>query len=148
MNNTIAIIIIGIYTIVYVVIFFVQKAQIEKNKSVIESMKSFMDIFKVDEVKKYIEMRDERIIEQAKNITSSDKKIKEITHTAMTIGLQEFGKEYNKLMGVKYVELLFLATEVLRNIEPDKRAEFIDKNLKNNKQYFIDLDLTLNNNKT
>jgi hypothetical protein len=148
MDNTIAIIITGIYTVVYVVIFFIQKAQIDKNKSVILSMQSFMNIFKVDEVKKYVEMRDERIMEQAKNIASSDKKVKTIIETASKISLEQVSKVYVEKMGEKHAELLLLATDVLKTIDPEKRADFIKQNLKNNKEYFTGLDLTLNNNES
>ena len=52
MDNNLTLIIIGLYTLIYVIVFIIQKSQIDKQKDVISSMKSFMEIFKVDEVKK------------------------------------------------------------------------------------------------
>ena len=52
MDNNWTLIIIGLYTLIYVIVFIIQKSQIDKQKDVISSMKSFMEIFKVDEVKK------------------------------------------------------------------------------------------------
>lgn len=57
MSNELTVGIIGLYTVVYVIVFFVQKSQIDQTKEINASMKSFMDIFKIDEVKKYVEMR-------------------------------------------------------------------------------------------
>ena len=39
--------ILGLYTVIYLVVFFIQKSQIDRQKDVISSMKSFMEIFKV-----------------------------------------------------------------------------------------------------
>ncbi len=45
MDNNLTLIIIGLYTLIYVFVFIIQKSQIDKQKDVISSMKSFMEIF-------------------------------------------------------------------------------------------------------
>lgn len=51
MSNELTLIIVGLYTVIYVIVFFIQKSQTDKIKSINESMKSFMDIFDIDKVK-------------------------------------------------------------------------------------------------
>lgn len=49
-------IIIGVYTLIYLIVFIIQLTQIRKQKNIIDSMEKFMNIFKVDEVKKYTDL--------------------------------------------------------------------------------------------
>ena len=44
MSNELTVGIIGLYTVVYVIVFFVQKSQIDQTKEINASMKSFMDM--------------------------------------------------------------------------------------------------------
>ena len=79
MSNELTVGIIGLYTVVYVIVFFVQKSQIDQTKEINASMKSFMDIFKIDEVKKYVEMRNERVMEDASKMMMNNQKFKEMS---------------------------------------------------------------------
>ena len=98
MDNNWTLIIIGLYTIVYVIVFFVQKSQIDQTKEINASMKSFMDIFKIDEVKKYVEMRNERVMEDASKMMMNNQKFKEMSDhlvNTTTEPIQEFYKKNN-----------------------------------------------------
>ena len=96
MSNELTVGIIGLYTVVYVIVFFVQKSQIDQTKEINASMKSFMDIFKIDEVKKYVEMRNERVMEDASKMMMNNQKFKEMSDHLIkttTEPIQEFYKK-------------------------------------------------------
>ena len=98
MSNELTVGIIGLYTVVYVIVFFVQKSQIDQTKEINASMKSFMDIFKIDEVKKYVEMRNERVMEDASKMMMNNQKFKEMSDHLIkttTEPIQEFYKKNN-----------------------------------------------------
>ena len=98
MSNELTVGIIGLYTVVYVIVFFVQKSQIDQTKEINASMKSFMDIFKIDEVKKYVEMRNERVMEDASKMMMNNQKFKEMSDhlvNTTTEPIQEFYKKNN-----------------------------------------------------
>ena len=71
------IIVLGLYTVVYVVVFIIQQNQVKAQKGTIDSMKSFMEIFSVDDVRKFVEMREETMQGTLENFVNSDKRIKE-----------------------------------------------------------------------
>ena len=79
MDNIWSIVIIGVYTLIYVIVFFIQKAQMEKYKETISAMKSFMDIFKIDEVKKYVDLKDESSLMRAQKMIFDNTEIKQAT---------------------------------------------------------------------
>ncbi len=96
MDNNLTLIIIGLYTLIYVIV--IQKSQIDKQKDVISSMKSFMEIFNVDEVKKHVEMRNERVMEDAAKLIIDNKKFKDMSEhlvNTTTEPIQEFYKKNN-----------------------------------------------------
>ena len=47
-------IIIGIYTCVYVVVFIIQQSQIKKQKELIATMEKYMGFINLDTIEKYI----------------------------------------------------------------------------------------------
>jgi hypothetical protein len=53
MDNTTTIVIIGIYTVIYLVVFFIQRSQINSQKEIIQSMKSFTEIVDLNKLKEY-----------------------------------------------------------------------------------------------
>lgn len=129
--------ILGLYTVIYLVVFFIQKSQIDRQKDVITSMKSFMEIFKVDEVKKYVEMRNERILHDAtKFITDSDQ-IKKISEDLIKNTTEPIQKAYTEIMAQRYEELVKVVFQIVLNQEPERREQFIKDLLPNNEHYFI-----------
>ena len=101
MDNNLTLIIIGLYTLIYVIVFIIQKSQIDKQKDVISSMKSFMEIFKVDEVKKYVEMKNERIIEDTAMMLTNDAKFKIMYDHLIKTTTEPIKKLYREAMEEK-----------------------------------------------
>ncbi|TWO30411.1 hypothetical protein E1J38_014750 [Seonamhaeicola sediminis] len=129
--------ILGLYTVIYLVVFFIQKSQIDRQKDVITSMKSFMEIFKVDEVKKYVEMRNERILHDAtKFITDSDQ-IKKMSDDLIKNTTKPIQEAYTEIMAQRYEELVRVVFQIVINQEPERREQFIKDLLPNNEHYLI-----------
>lgn len=129
--------ILGLYTVIYLVVFLIQKSQIDRQKDVITSMKSFMEIFKVDEVKKYVEMRNERILHDAtKFITDSDQ-IKKMSDDLIKNTTKPIQESYTEIMAQRYEELVKVVFQVVINQEPERREQFIKDLLPNNEHYLI-----------
>lgn len=129
--------ILGLYTVIYLVVFFIQKSQIDRQKDVITSMKSFMEIFKVDEVKKYVDMRNERILHDAtKFITDSDQ-IKKMSDDLIKNTTKPIQEAYTEIMSQRYEELVKVVFQIVINQEPERREQFIKDLLPNNEHYLI-----------
>jgi hypothetical protein len=125
MSNELTVGIIGLYTVIYVIVFFIQKSQIDKQKEITSSMKSFMDIFKVDEVRKFVALKEERLIMSFKDAMSDNENFKTITNKIVEDKDEEMKLDFSKEMGEKYVELLSLALKTSLNQKPEIRDKFI-----------------------
>ncbi len=139
MNNQITIIVLGIYTIVYVIIFFIQKSQISQTKQINESMKSFMDIFKIDEVKKYVELKNERILMQVDQLIADDEKVFEMSKLAVNEKIDDIKKVYIEQMGNQHKEMAEVIAEFLKMLEPHDRERFVKEKLNSTKHIFLPL---------
>ena len=137
MDNNLTLIIIGLYTLIYVIVFIIQKSQIDKQKDVISSMKSFMEIFKVDEVKKYVEMKNERIIEDTDMMLTNDAKFKIMSDHLIKTTTEPIKKLYREAMEEKNMELIDVVFKLIMMQETNKREKFINENLPKNKDYFM-----------
>ena len=137
MDNNWTLIIIGLYTLIYVIVFIIQKSQIDKQKDVISSMKSFMEIFKVDEVKKYVEMKNERIIEDTAMMLTNDAKFKIMSDHLIKTTTEPIKKLYREAMEEKNTELIDVVFKLIMMQETNKREKFINENLPKNKDYFM-----------
>jgi hypothetical protein len=146
-ESIITISVIGLYTIVNLIVFFIQKAQIDSSKDITSSMKSFIDIFKIDEVKKYIEMRDERIIMQVDNIIAKNDTIKKMMDEVVNENVDKIKTVYIEQMGAQHLEMTGVIIRLLKSIPKDKRLLFIEYNLKANKHVFIPMLDDIENNK-
>ncbi|MDP3313777.1 hypothetical protein [Lutibacter sp.] len=129
--------ILGLYTVIYLVVFFIQKSQIDRQKDVISSMKSFMEIFKVDEVKKYVEMKNERILHDATKMMMDSEKIKEMSDELIKTTTAPIQEAYTEIMAERYMELVKVVFEVVLTQEPEIREQFIKDLLPNNKHYLL-----------
>ena len=138
MDNTLTFIILGLYTIIYLIVFFIQKAQIDRQKEVINSMKSFMQIFSIDEVKKYVETKTERMqIELENNLSKMTKKAFLETESYFVEMLDKETKKHVENFDLQYNEVcrtlfLFIAT-----LPKEERLKFVEDYLPLSKDIFI-----------
>jgi hypothetical protein len=131
----------GIITIiaivVYVIIFFIQKAQMNSQKEIISSMKTFIDIFSVDEVRKFAEMKEETTLNKATNLIIAKPEIQRMTkelNEQLQMPISEF---YNKIMTDFNKELIDLAFMTTMNQKESLREQFIEENFPINKDLII-----------
>lgn len=146
MNNELTLIIIGLYTFVYVIVFLIQKSQIKATKEIISSMKSFMDIFKIDEVKKYVKLKEENVIMKHKSLFLNNEIVKKMVEDANNASFEQLKEMYLKQMRNEHLELVSIVIEVIRSQPKDKRRDFINSTLPKTKRYFLEMLVDIENN--
>lgn len=55
------IITIGIYIVVYAIVFFIQKSQFDKQKSIMEKYEKMFSIINIDELEKYVNLKEKNL---------------------------------------------------------------------------------------
>lgn len=146
MNEYISLGIVGLCTIIYVIVFVIQRSQIKQTKEINESMKSFMDIFKIDEVKKYVEMKEERIKLQVEHMLSNNEQILETSRRVTNENIDKLKEIYFGQMGEEHMELVEFTIEVIRAHSKEKRESLINRGLPLTKRYFLEMLDDLDNN--
>lgn len=135
MNNTWTVIIIGIYTLVYVVVFFIQKSQISKQEAIINSMTSFMQIFDTDKVRSFIKMKEETQLFYFKQLMNDNENFKKIATEIADSKISEIEEEYGNKVGYKFAELTNFVFDVLSQQDEEKREILLDKYFPLNKDF-------------
>lgn len=133
MNNIWTVIIIGLYTLVYVIVFVIQKAKMDKQDAIIKSMQSFMSIFDVDEVHKFVKLKEERLTMTFKKAMEDEERFKEITERIVNEKAYEIESYYEQEFGEKYKELLAFAIMVRDKQKEDSKKNFVEEFLPKNK---------------
>jgi hypothetical protein len=147
MDNKVAVIIIGIYTIVYFVVFIIQRSELKKTKSINESMTSFMNLFDLKKLQDYnsiIEKSTEMKISIIKK-EESDKLVnlsKVIMDNSFDMYDKYFTPKMNEMKSHILIDILFSSKTYA------ERKEYIETNLPVNKDAFIYLLDYLENEKT
>jgi histone H3/H4 len=126
-----------IAVLVYVVIFFIQKAQMNSQKGIISSMKTFMEIFDVEQVRKFAEMKEETTLDKATRLIIEKPQIQKIQRDLMEqmkMPVQEF---YRKVLTDINNELMNVAFITAMNQKKELRDKFIEEYLPLNKEIII-----------
>lgn len=137
MDNNWTLIIIGLYTLIYVIVFIIQKSQIDKQKEITSSMKSFIDIFNIEKVKEYVELKHETNLMKIDKLIADDKTINEIMRSVTAEKVDEIKKVYINQMGSQHVEMTSVIVRVLKSIDKEERVPFINQYLESCKHIFI-----------
>lgn len=145
MNNLLTIIILGLYTLVYVIVFVIQKSQIDKQKEIINSMKVFSELIKVGELEKFVELSKENMRIKLENdldkltkqaFRDSDLYFRTLLEKEIKNKVENFDLQYNEIS--KSLVLLIL------DLPKDERLNFIQSTLPLTKELFIK-NLKVNN---
>ena len=126
--NLITLIIIGF-------VFYIQKKQIEQQKDVISTMNNYIEILKIDEVKKYVKLQEENVKMELKHILANDEKVDKIINdiSKNTLGkVQEF---YKQKTGAKVNELMLFCIYTLSQLEKEDRNLLINSKFPLNKEF-------------
>ena len=102
-------------------------------------MHQIQNIFKIDEVKKYVEMRNERVMEDASKMIMNNPKFKEMSDHLIKTTTEPIQEFYKKTINDRHIELLNVVSQVIISLEPDKREKFIKEVLPNNQQALMDM---------
>jgi hypothetical protein len=137
MDNNWTLIIIGLYTFIYVIVFIIQKSQIDKQKEITNSMKSFIDIFNIEKVKEYVELKHETNLMKIDKLIADDKTINEAMRNITTEKVDEIKKVYIDQMGKQHFEMTSVIVRVLKSIDEEERELFISEYLESCKHIFI-----------
>lgn len=148
MENLTAVIIVGVYTITYVVVFFIQKSYIEKVKMLNDTITNYMGIFDIKKVKEYADMRDEttkmKYEKFIENFKPSEEEIKQMFND----GYEKFKEHVNKQVTEEFEELALFAAYTLSYTNKQNIEAIKDRFLPKTKEYFSDDVLELLKNKT
>ncbi len=137
MQDQTSLIVLGIYTLIYLIVFLIQRTEINKLKEINSSMKTFMDIFKVDEIKKYVELRNERVMMDAEKFVLDHDKVKEIMKISIEETVGHLGDIYFKQLLEQNREMLGIIISVLRSLPKEERLGFVKSRLKINQEVYI-----------
>jgi hypothetical protein len=117
----------GLFLVVYVTVFLIQKKQINTLKDTISSMKSFMDIFNLDSIKKYVEIKEDHIKTVASMQILDNREIKNHLNDALNERGEEVAKLFHSQFEEQQYQLLYVAETVIMSLPQNEREEFVDK---------------------
>jgi hypothetical protein len=137
MNNLFTVIIIGIYTLIYLIVFFVQKAQVAKMKEINILMKSYMEIFKIDEIKKYVELKTELANMKAINFITNSVEVEKTVLDTFEKNASKWREEYLKDINDQHKELAIFAYIVSKSIPEGERNPMLERLLPLTGKYII-----------
>lgn len=127
----------GIITIialvVYIIIFFIQKSQIDSQKDIISSMKTFIEIFDVDQVRKFAEMKEETTLDKATRLIIDKPQIQKMQKDLMEQVKMPKEEFYNNIFTEINNELMNVAFVTTINQKKELREQFIEDYLPLNK---------------
>tara|TARA_R110002051_G_scaffold275917_1_gene336877 strand:+ start:112 stop:564 length:453 start_codon:yes stop_codon:yes gene_type:complete len=122
-----------IAVLAYIAVFIIQNSQIKKQTEIVKTMESFMNIFKVDEVLKYNDMRDERIKEQASKIILKSEQVEKIKKEVFKQSEKPIKDFYNNLITERNNELINVSFITTMNQSKELRNKFVEEYLPLNK---------------
>jgi len=135
-----------IQTVINSTIFFfiiksntVIKERLKSQDDINQKMKSLMDIFSVDEVKKFVELRTESMQLQLDNHLKKEQK--KFAENAKPYIREMIGEGVDKVvdnMQSKYDELCEASYNFILTIPADQRLEYLNKNFPLTKDEFIE----------
>ncbi|WP_289053690.1 hypothetical protein [Carboxylicivirga marina] len=150
--DTTSLVVLGIYTAAYVVVFMIQRnhmqnqkeafaTQMQNLKETNASIKNFMEIFDLDEIKKYVAIKEESAQLKAQNMLENDEKLKKMIEDGANENLKTavniVKQLYTKQMGDEHKELVAIAIEVIRRVRKDQREAYIKTTLPRNSRYLL-----------
>jgi alkyl hydroperoxide reductase subunit AhpF len=147
MNEYLSLGIVGLYTIIYVIVFVAQRSQIKKIESINNSMTSFMSFFDLAKLKEYASIV-EKLSDMKVDVINKEhgdkmvKLSKFLIDSSFDTAKQHFEPKINEMQS------FILANLILSSDTMSGRKEIIEKYLPENKDSFIYLLDLLDKNRT
>jgi hypothetical protein len=171
MDNEVGYLIGGLYTVVYLVVFFIQKSQIKKQQAAIDSQKTaiesikevsgtmerYMNIFRIDEIEKYVALKEklfrthaelfvkesvenkQEIKDFMKKYLEQDEHYQSAAKKVMLENFDEFDKIYQQKYNPMIKELSSFAFFIIKQIPDIDKEKYIIDNFPENKDFLLQL---------
>ncbi|MFS4493040.1 hypothetical protein [Maribacter sp. 2308TA10-17] len=116
---------------ILVALFFMQ------NK-VLNSVKTFFEIFDIEKVKQYVKMNEETVLGKAANLVADDEKMRDIMHEVTSSKFEEMSKFYAKIMGERLVQSAVVNYKFIKGtIAEEDWERFVDEQLPESKEFLM-----------
>ena len=145
----------GVYTLVYVVVFIIQQQQIKRQKSVIEAMEKFVSIFKVDEVEKYVQLSKKTYAMEVQEKLKEDlhAQLGNVSEKISEEVIQKITDEYQKkvdevithyekrdeVIQARYWEFIQVGAQIVMTVKEEEREAFIKANFPVNQELLLEV---------
>ena len=123
----------------YVIVFFIQRTQISANKDIISSMKTFIEVFDVDQVKKYVDLKNEATIMDVMKLFKDDKRIQDLVNDVANNRTQEAINIANGEINEANIEITSFTVYILKSLPKEESIILINKLLPKTKHLFLKL---------
>lgn len=143
MNEITTIVILGIYTLIYVIVFILQRNQIQKQSQIISSMESFIKIFDVDQVRKFVDMKHEMTMLTVDKVII-DKGIEFTEKTIRPAVMKEIEKVKDDV-SQRFDEFANSAIDLIMLLPKEMQTDYIETAFPLNKQVLLDVMKEINN---
>ena len=100
-------------------------------------MKLYMDIFKIDEVKKFVELKNETNMMNAAKFVADDEKVKSVVSDSIKELESKMKEVYFKQLTEQNLEMLLVVVEFLKSLPEEEREEFVKNNLNVNQEVYL-----------
>ncbi|MDA3779758.1 MAG: hypothetical protein PF487_06020 [Bacteroidales bacterium] len=121
----------GVLIILSALIFF--------QNGFIKNMKAYFDVFKVDEVKKYVYMMEETIIGKSMALLNDNEKVQQMISEVNNDTFEDLKNIYIEQMGEEHGELVGFAVNVIMSMPKSKRKDMIENELPQTSRYMLDI---------
>lgn len=126
-------IIVAIQSIIIGVVFFTQKSEISKLKTLTDSMSKLLSVFSIDEIEKMNLFKDRVRKEWTADILLNDSKVKNMIDDIRIDAESEWLKKLDKEHLEKHEELLKFVSYYINSQENDKRESVLNNYFPKNK---------------
>ncbi len=113
---------------------------------ILKNMKAYIDIFKIDEVKKYVEMKEETIMTKSISLLENNDKVQQMIKDSSDESIDAIRKIYIDQMGDEHMELVNFAVHIIASQPKSKRKDIIENGLPLTKRYVSDIISDIENN--
>lgn len=139
-----SIIITGVYTLIYLVVFLIQRSQLKKVDAEIkairetnEAMKTYINVFDPDDVKKYVELKTEIANMEAANFVADSDKMTKLAEEGIKEIAPKIAEVHYKQLVDEQMELVGFVKKVIGDQKEDFREELITRGLPKTSRYLL-----------
>lgn len=101
------------------------KTEVQSSKNIIDEMKSYMDIIKIDEVKKYVAVKEETVkLEEQQKRKELVEEMNEAVKEALKI------QQHNIVSLPDTIDLIFFCGTLIVGVDPEYREDMIKDSIK------------------